>query len=44
VRWVVNDQTVSEIDDMIEEHGLDPFRGTVTGENVAVRYRIEKIQ
>lgn len=44
VRWIVNDQTVREIDDMIEEFGLDPFRGTVSDSEVRVRYKIEKIQ
>ena len=42
-RYVVNDQVVDEIFDIIEEFGLDPFRGTVSDSEVLVRYRIEKI-
>lgn len=39
-RWVINDQTVDTIDDMIEEHGLDVFRGTVSEPDVVTRYII----
>ena len=42
-RWVVNDQTVDEIYAMIEEHGLDPFRGTVSDSGILVQYRIERV-
>jgi len=42
-RWLVNDQTADEIDDLIEEFGLDPFRGTVSDSGVLVQYRIEKV-
>lgn len=44
VRWVVNGQTAEEIDDMIEEFGLDVFRGTVSDSDVLVEYRIEKVE
>jgi hypothetical protein len=44
VRRVVNDQTVAEIGEMIEECGLDPFRGTVMDDGFVARYRIEKIE
>ncbi len=44
VRWVVNDQTADDIDDMIEEFGLDVFRGTVSDSDVLVEYRIEKVE
>ena len=44
VRSVVNDQTADEIDDMIEEFGLDVFRGTVSESDVLVEYRIEKVE
>lgn len=44
VRRIVNDQTVAEIGAMIEEYGLDPFRGTVTDDGFVARYRVEKIE
>lgn len=44
VRWVVNEQTADEIDDMIEDCGLDVFRGTVSDSDVLVEYRIEKVE
>lgn len=43
MRWIINDQIVEEINDLIEEHELDVFRGTVSDADVVTRYRIEKI-
>lgn len=42
-RWIIIGQTVAEIDDMIEEFGLDLFRGTVSDTDVLVEYRLEKV-
>jgi hypothetical protein len=41
-RWVVTEQTADTIDDMIEEHALDVFRGTISDSDVLVGYRVER--
>jgi len=43
-RYVVSKQTADEVFDMIEEYGLDPFRGSVSDTGVRVRYRLERVQ
>jgi hypothetical protein len=43
-RWIVSSQTADEIDDMIEEFGLDPFRGTVSASDVLVEYRLKRVE
>lgn len=42
-RYLVNDLAVDELNQMIEQHGLDQFRGSVSDSEVATRYRIERI-
>ena len=44
VRWIVNEQTAQEVNEMIQEHELDPFRGTISEPDGLARYRIERIQ
>ena len=39
-RSVIDAATVEEVNDLIEEHGLDVFRGTVSEPEVVRRYRI----
>jgi hypothetical protein len=43
-RNVPDDQTVAEVGDLIEECGLNPFRGSVADNGLVARYRIEKIE
>jgi hypothetical protein len=42
VRSVVNDQTVDAMNELIKEHGLDVFRGTVCDSPVVTTYVIRK--
>ncbi len=42
-RWIITGQTAAEIDDIIEEFGLDVFRGTVSDADVLVEYHLEKV-
>jgi len=44
VRPIVNDCTAQEIHDMIEEHGLDPFRGTVSDSDCVVTYKLQRVE
>lgn len=39
-RYVVNDQTVDEVYQMMNEHGLDQFRGAISDSDVKKRYRL----
>jgi len=41
-RYVVNDQTVDEVYEIVKEHGLDPFRGSVSDRGIRTRYRLVK--
>ncbi|MGH7137944.1 MAG: hypothetical protein ACREHD_19520 [Pirellulales bacterium] len=43
VRWLINEATVSECLDMIEETGLDQFRGTLSGDGVVRRYVLQEV-
>ena len=43
VRYVVNDQTVDEIYDMMKEQNLDPFRGSVSDRDIKTRYRLIEV-
>ena len=43
VRYVVNDQTVDEIYDMMREQNLDPFRGSVSDRDIKTRYRLVEV-
>ena len=43
VRWLINEATVSECYDMIEEMGLDQFRGTLSGDDVVRRYVLQEV-
>jgi len=43
VRYVVNDQTVDEIYDMMRERNLDPFRGSVSDRDIKTRYRLVEV-
>jgi hypothetical protein len=43
VRYVIDEGTVEECYAMIQRHGLDPFRGTVSEPVVLKKYRIEEV-
>jgi len=43
-RYVVNDQTVDEVYEIVKEHGLDPFRGSVSDRGIKTRYRLVKAE
>lgn len=43
VRYVIDQSTVDECYDLIEEHGLDPFRGTVSEPEIQKHYKIVEI-
>ena len=43
VRYVVNDQTVDRIYDMMKEQNLDPFRGSVSDRGIKTRYRLIEV-
>lgn len=43
-RYVVSQETAEDIFEMIEEHGLDQFRGSLSDTGVRVRYRLEKVE
>lgn len=43
-RYVLSESTIDECYVMIEKHGLDPFRGTVSEPEVVKRYRIIEVQ
>jgi hypothetical protein len=42
-RYAVNDQTIDEVYEIIKEHGLDPFRGTVSDEGIKTQYRLVRV-
>ena len=42
-RYVLNDQTVDEVYEIIKECGLDPFRGSVSDRGIKTRYRLVKV-
>lgn len=42
VRYTVTDDVTQKILDMVQDHELDVFRGTVSETDVRVRYRLEK--
>lgn len=44
VRYLIDESVVATCYDMIKEHGLDPFRGSVATPLAAKRYRIEEIK
>jgi hypothetical protein len=44
VRWLINDATVSECYEIIEEMGLDQFRGTLSGDDVVRRYVLQEVK
>jgi hypothetical protein len=39
----IDEYTIDEVNDMIEERGLDQFRGVISGDDYISEYRIEKI-
>jgi len=41
-RYVVNEQTVDEVYEIMREHALDPFRGSVSDRGIKTRYRLVK--
>lgn len=43
-RYVVNDQTVDEVYEILKEHGLDPFRGSVSDRDIKTRYRLVEVE
>jgi len=43
-RYVVNDQTVDEVYEILKEHGLDPFRGSVSDRDMKTRYRLVEVE
>ena len=43
-RYVLSESTIDECYEMIEKHGLDPFRGTLSEPEVVKRYRIVEVQ
>ena len=43
-RYVLGEDTIDECYEIIEKHGLDPFRGTVSEPEVLKRYRIVEVQ
>lgn len=43
VRWLINEATVSECYDIIEETGLDQFRGTLSRDDVVRRYVLQEV-
>ena len=43
-RYVVNDQTVDEVYQILNEHGLDRFRGSVSDRGIKTRYRLVEVE
>ncbi len=43
-RYIVNDQTVDELYKIMEEHGLDPFRGSVSDRGIKTHYRLVEMK
>jgi hypothetical protein len=43
-RTTILEQHIGTLIDLIVEHGLDPFRGTIAEPEVVTRYRIEKVE
>jgi len=43
-RYVIDDQTVDELYKIMEEHALDPFRGSVSNRGIKTRYRLVEVE
>ena len=43
VRYLIDETTVAACFDMMETHGLNPFRGTIREPRVAKKYRIQEV-
>jgi len=43
-RYLINEQTVDEVYAIMEEHGLDRFRGSVSDRGIRTRYRLVEIK
>lgn len=44
VRWLINEATVSECYEIIEQMELDQFRGTLSGDDVIRRYVLQEVK
>ncbi len=42
-RYVINDQTVDEVYKIMQEHGLDPFRGSISDRDIRTRYHLVEV-